>query len=189
MKLDKYLQTWQGVMGENKFFRILFLGMTLALILVALNSFRSETIVTIQPYTLNDDAWVSQSDASQSYKEAWGLMLATLTGNVTPANLGFVRERIEPLLSPRIYQEVIDAIEVQALYIRNDRITMRFEPRRVIYEPSTNKVFVNGDSYLTSASGETIRDRRTYEYVIDIQNHSPVVSYIATYAGQPRLSQ
>lgn len=175
--------------GENQFFRILFVGLTVALILVSLNSFRSETIVTIQPYTLNDDAWVSQTNASQSYKEAWGLMLATLTGNVTPATLGFVRERIEPLLSPRIYQEVIEAIEVQALYIRNDRISMRFEPRSVIYESDSNKVFVNGDSYLTSASGETIRDRRTYEYVIEIQNHSPVVAYIQTYAGQPRLNQ
>lgn len=187
MKMDKFLTTWQGVLGENKFFRIIFLGLVISLVLVSLNVFKKESVVTIQPYTLTDEAWVSKSSASQSYKEAWGMMLATLTGNVTPATLGFVRERIEPLLSPRIYQEVIEAIEVQAMYIQNDKISIRFEPRRVDYDPRDNKVFVSGDSYLTDPSGETVRDRRTYEYIIDIETYSPVVSYIDTYAGEPRI--
>lgn len=187
MKLDRYLTTWQGMLGENRFSRLIILVLLVVLVLVSFKSFQKETVVTIQPYTLTDDAWVSESNASQSYKEAWGLMLATLTGNVTPANLKFVRERIEPLLSPKVYQEVIEAIEVQALYIRNDRLSMRFEPRSVTYEPNGDIVFVTGDSFLTSASGETIRDRRTYEYIIDIKNHQPVVSYIDTYTGSPRL--
>lgn len=188
MKLDKFLLTREGLLSENRFSRLLLLAMAGVLVAVSFVAVSKEQVVTIQPYTLSDEAWVSKSDASQSYKEAWGLLLATLTGNVTPASLRFVRERLEPLLSPQIYQQVMEAIEVQALYIRNDRISMRFEPREVVYEPNSNIVFVTGDSFLTSASGETIRDRRTYEYRIDIRNYQPVVSYIDTYTGRPRLN-
>ncbi|MCV5185818.1 type IV conjugative transfer system protein TraE, partial [Escherichia coli] len=77
------------------------------------------------PFTLTEEAWVTKSNASQSYKEAWGFAFAQLLGNVTPGTVDFVKERITPLLSPSIYQDVIDAIEIQAQQIKNDRVTMR----------------------------------------------------------------
>ena len=187
MKLDKYLDTFQGAMSENRFSRIAILGLSAALVVTAFTAMQKETVAVIQPYTLTEEAWITQSSASQSYKEAWGLMLATMTGNVTPGTLDFVQERIQPLLSPSIYQEVMEAVELQANHIRNDQISMRFEPREVIYEPNANIVFVSGDSYMISPNGESIRDRRTYEYGIDIRNYAPVVNHITTYAGRPRF--
>ncbi|WP_075881782.1 TraE/TraK family type IV conjugative transfer system protein [Vreelandella massiliensis] len=187
MKLSKYLDTFHGAMSENRFSRIAILGLSAALVVTAVASFNKDAVVTIQPYTLTEEAWITQANASQSYKEAWGLMLATMTGNVTPSTLDFVRERIQPLLSPDVYQDAMEALELQANYIRNDRISMRFEPREVIYSEDSNTVLVTGDSYMISPNGESIRDRRTYEYVIDIRNYAPVVSYINTYTGRPRL--
>lgn len=187
MRFSKYLETFQGAMSENKFSRIAILSLSAALVVTAITALSKETVVTVQPYTLTEEAWVMQSDASQSYKEAWGLMLAIMKGNVTPATLDFVQERIQPLLSADIYQSVMEAIELQALQIRNDRISMRFEPREVIYDPGSNLVFVTGDSYMVSPNGEQIRDRRTYEYGIDIRNYAPVISHIETYTGRPRL--
>lgn len=187
MKYSQYLETFQGAMSENRFSRIAILALSAALIVTAASAFQKETVVTVQPYTLTEEAWITQDSASQSYKEAWGLMLATMKGNITPATLGFVQERIQPLLSPDIYQSVMEAIELQALQIRNDRISMRFEPREVIYEPAANIVFVTGDSYMISPNGESIRDRRTYEYEIEIRNYAPLIRHIETYAGRPRL--
>lgn len=187
MNYSKYLETFQGAMSENRFSRIAIFGLIVSLMVLAVVALRKDVVVTVQPYTLTEEAWVMQSDASQSYKEAWGLMLATMTGNVTPATLGFVQQRIQPLLSPNIYQSVMEAIELQSLQIRNDRVSMRFEPREVIYEPKLNIVFVTGDSFMVSPNGESIRDRRTYEYGIDIRNYAPVITHIETYAGRPRM--
>nr|WP_298059582.1 TraE/TraK family type IV conjugative transfer system protein [uncultured Halomonas sp.] len=188
MKYQQYLDTFQGMMSENRFTRLALVSLCIALVFVSFTAMRKDAVVTIQPYTLTEEAWITQSNASQSYKEAWGLMMATLTGNVTPATLPFVKERIQPLLSPIIYQDVMEALEVQSLEIRNNRISMRFEPREVIFEPNSNIVFVSGDSYMTGPDGETIRDRRSYEYRVDIRNYAPLFSYIDTYAGTPRLN-
>lgn len=119
-------------------------------------------------------------------KEAWGFAFAQLLGNVTPGTVDFVKERITPLLSPSIYQDVIDAIEIQAQQIKNDRVTMRFEPRFVEYEPKSDKVFVYGYSYVKGASSNEERSERSYEFAIKISNYAPVLDYIDTYVGKPR---
>ena len=186
MKMDKFLKTWEGTLSENRFSRLVIAGLIAAVILVSIKAFSRDTVVTLQPYTLTEDAWVMENQSSQSYKEAWALLLATLTGNVTPGTVGFVRERLEPLLAPSIYREVMEAIEVQALYITKDRVTMRFEPRTVEYEPERDVVYVYGESYLTGSSGESVRDDRTYEYQINISNFAPMITHINTYSGQPR---
>lgn len=186
MKMDQFLKTWEGTLSENRFSRLIIIGLIIAIILVSIKAFSRDSMVTIQPYTLTEEAWVMENQASQSYKEAWALLLATLTGNVTPGTVGFIRERLEPLVAPGIYREVMEAIEVQALYISKDRVTMRFEPRSVEYEPERDVVYVYGESYLTGASGESVRDDRTYEYQININNFKPMIMHIDTYSGQPR---
>lgn len=189
MKLDNFLKTWNGALAENRFSRIVMLVMAVALVLALVKAFTRETVVTIQPYTLKSEAWVTQNKSSQSYKESWGMLLASLTGNVTPGSVGFVKERIEPLLSPEIYRPVMEAIEIQSQRIQNDRVTMRFEPRSVQYEPESDIVYVYGHSFLSGATGETSRDERTYEYIIDIKDYAPVVTHIDTYAGRPRTER
>lgn len=157
MNLKKYLKTWEGTQTENKWGRIFQGGLIAIVFLLVVQVFSKETIVTIQPFTLTEEAWVTKSNASQSYKEAWGFAFAQLLGNVTPGTVDFVKERITPLLSPSIYQDVIDAIEIQAQQIKNDRVTMRFEPRFVEYEPKSDKVFVYGYSYVKGASSNEER--------------------------------
>ena len=69
--------------------------------------------MAIQPPTLSETAEVSRNQATQPYLESWGLYLAELMGNVTPGNVSFIRVAIEPLLSPAVYQQVVDALEIQ----------------------------------------------------------------------------
>ncbi|HHU2342153.1 TPA: TraE/TraK family type IV conjugative transfer system protein, partial [Escherichia coli] len=94
MNLKKYLKTWEGTQTENKWGRIFQGGLIAIVFLLVVQVFSKETIVTIQPFTLTEEAWVTKSNASQSYKEAWGFAFAQLLGNVTPGTVDFVKERI-----------------------------------------------------------------------------------------------
>ncbi|MDV5545225.1 TraE/TraK family type IV conjugative transfer system protein [Klebsiella pneumoniae] len=62
--------------------------------------FSKGTIVTIQPFTLTEAAWVTKSNASSPIKRLGVFAFAQLLGNVTPGTVDFVKERITPLLSP-----------------------------------------------------------------------------------------
>lgn len=187
MNFKSYLKSWEGTQNENKWGRLFIAGLLIAVLALTGMLVNKQTIVTIQPFTLHDEAWVTEDESSVGYKEAWGFALAQLFGNVTPANVGFIKDRIERLLSPAIYNDVINVLEMQAQQIRNDRVTIRFEPRFVEYEPKEQKVFVYGYSFTKGMSSESEkRTDRTYEFEIAVSNYIPVIDFMDTYEGRPR---
>lgn len=186
MELRKLLRTWEGTQVENKWNRLFIVGLICALIIVGIKAFSKETVVVMQPPTLHEEAWLSSRDSSRSYQESWGVFMATMLGNVTPATVDFLKERIGPLVSPAIYSEVMGALELQATQIQNDRVSMRFEMSQVAYEEETGKVFVYGYSYTKGVTGQEDRVDRTYEYIVRINNFAPVFEYMNTYTGRPR---
>lgn len=143
MKFDVFLKSWQGTQLENRWQRFLIAVLVLSNLLLAVAAFSRNTVVAIQPPTLSETAEVSRNQATQPYLESWGLYLAELMGNVTPGNVSFIRVAIEPLLSPAVYQQVVDALEIQARQIREDRVTLKFQPRQVEYEYEAGHVFVS----------------------------------------------
>ncbi len=189
MRLGNFLKTYGGALTENRFNRFANLGQAVAVLVLLYMVNTKDQIVVTQPTELASEAWISSNAASQSYKESWGLHLAQLTGNVTPANVDFLKERLKPLLSPAIYSEVIDTLEMQAQDIRDDRITMRFEPRFVEYETTTDMVFVYGYSFVKGSSEDEERTDRTYEYRLKIDHYAPLIVHIDTYEGKPRSEQ
>lgn len=168
----------------SKAFLFLFLCVTIVLVGLLLTK---KTIVTVVPWTLTGEAQVMSNDASQSYKEAWAMAIAMLVGNVQPANVGFVAERLKPILDPAIYHSTIDAVHANAQQLQQERISLRFEPRQIIYEKSTDKLFVFGYSFArlgTSLETER-RSERTYEMQFKIADYAPMLKFITTYSGQP----
>nr|MCW0135635.1 pilus assembly protein [Escherichia coli] len=71
---------------------------------------------------------------------------------------------------------MIDAIEIQAQQIKNDRVTMRFEPRFVEYEPKATRC-LSTDIPTSRASSNEERSERSYEFAIKISNYAPVLDY------------
>ncbi len=189
MKTSDFLKSWEGSLTENKWNRVANVGLSAALMLLVFMVFSKDQIVVLQPVTLGSEAWITKNKASESYKESWGFMLAQLSGNVTPQNVDFIKERFKPLLSPAIYDEVIDALEIQAQSIKDDRIKMRFEPRFVEYESTTDKVYVYGYSFIKGSGEDEDRQERTYEYIIRIGNYAPMIVDLDTYAGKPRTEK
>lgn len=189
MNTSSFLKTWEGALVENKFNRVFNGFLAVSVLLLAYMTFNKDQIVIVKPETLSSEAWITKDKASQSYKEAWGLFFAQLSGNVTPDNVDFIKERFKPLLSPAIYSEVIDALEIQALGIKKDRITIRFEPRFVEYEASSDMVFVYGYSFIKGSSDTVDRQDRTYEYRIKISNYAPMLIDLNTYQGKPKTER
>ena len=186
MKYADFFKTWDGAQAENKLHRLSNVSLIIVVaLLVGLLMGKEETVI-LKPVTLGSDAWITKSKSSESYKEAWGLFFAQMTGNITPDNVGFFKERLKPMLSPQIYIEVIDTIELQAKDIEDDRITMRFEPRLVEYEDTSDKVFVYGYSFVKGSDGVEDRKERTYEYRLKIDNYAPMIVDLNTYEGKPR---
>jgi len=188
MKFKDYIKSRDGYLSENKIGRMV-VGVLALLVLLQTGMLMNKTsIVVIQPWTLTQEGWVAKEDASVGYKEAWGWALAMFLGNTTPGNIEFIKERIKPMLSPAIYQEVVDEMEKQALEIKEERITIRFEPREVIYERESGKVFVYGYSHVKTASfnakGTTMP--RTYEFDLQISNYLPILEYMNFYDGHPK---
>ena len=186
MNIKNYLRTWTWLQTENRWSRIIIAGIVACNMLLAYKVLVKETVVTIHPFTLTEEAWVGQKSASRSYIEAWGFAYALMLGNVTPATAEFIAERIKPFLAPRIYQEVLDLLHVQAQQIKDDRISIRFEPRTVEYEFGRNKTFIYGYSYIKGATGQEQRTERTYEFELSINRYAPMIHYLETYSGRPR---
>lgn len=188
MDLKRYLSTFHGLRMEAYFSRMITTVLLLLVFFLTAVLSTRPAIVTIQPWTLAEDAQVTRSDASRSYLEAWGFALAELVGNVTPGNVGFVSDRLKPILDPKVYHQVLEGLEANARTLVDERITMRFEPRRVVFEKSTGKVYVFGYSFARQGTSfETERrEPRTYEFTMRIANYAPLLQAIDTYEGMPR---
>lgn len=186
MIFAKLKKRYSSMEEETRWSRVIIGGLIAITGMLSIHAMTKETIVTVTPFTLTEEAWLGEKSASKSYKEAWGLAFAMLFGNITPATVDFVKTRTGPFLSPKIFSEVMDILEVQSKQIKEDRVSMRFEPRHVEYEIGTDKIFVYGYSYVKGADSKETRSDRTYEFRIKISKYAPFLDHIDTYVGRPR---
>lgn len=188
MELKQFTKSIEEMRSKIQSAHLLVLVMVACNIVLALGLLFRDTVVTVVPWTLSGEAEVTQDDASQNYKESWGMAIALLLGNVQPATVDFIADRIKPLLSPEIYHEAVDALYSNAQILREERVTLRFEPRRVTYEKTSGRVFVSGYSYsrLGTSMDEEKRHERTFEIGLEIAEYAPVITYIDTYTGKAR---
>ena len=186
MLFDTLQKTWQSTLNKNRFLEYSVCALALACLLMAYGVINKSVVVTLVPPTLTTDAQVGKNFASESYLEAWALFMSLALGNVTPESVRFIRHTIEPMLSPSVYQVVMKKLQQQADAIRANHVTLYFEPRRIVRESASGKIFVQGQSIQESATGQRQRTQRTYEFKIGVLNYLPSVSYIDTYTGEPR---
>lgn len=186
MKLSDFLRTWEGHETENRFSRVIIIGLLVICVITSLAAWRTERSIILVPPTLATEVEVTRGSASSEFKESWGLFLAELLGNTTPANADFLKVAIEPLLAPDIYRSVLDAMTDQIKAIKMDRVAISFTPRHVDYEAETNKVFVSGELKSQGPSSKPDIKPRTYEFIIAIKNYRPRLEFIDVYPDSPR---
>lgn len=185
-----FTSTFDGMRNENKFMRIALLGVTILLFVQHCNSTQREEIITVVPPTMVESGWLSRSSSSSEYTDSWAMYLAMMLGNVNPANGTVVKETVGALLAPDIYQEVMSAMDNQIHQIRQDRVSLRFEPDKILRDADNpDRIYVTGRSVSEGVSGDKVRTSRTYEIDITIKNYKPQVHWLSTYAGAPRTAE
>ena len=145
----------------------------------------TETIILVPP-TLDDRVVVSADEASDGYKTAWALYVAQLLGNITPGNADFVGEQVSGLFSPAAFRDMSDAFLEQIAAITDDRITVEFEPRELIFEGASDKIFVYGAFRAAGPSGAPDEFNRTFEMRVDMRFGRPWITHFAAYEDLPR---
>jgi len=179
--------SFDGMRGENKFLRLAVAGLLVANLVSSCSALKKDEIVTLVPPTLTEKTWVSKTQSESKYTEAWALYIATMLGNVTPANASIVKDAIGPILSPDIYQNTMDVLDKQIFQIRQDRVSLSFEPQKVLRDTvNENRFFITGRSVSEGPAGDKRRTNRTYEIELQIKNYKPVLSWIGTNTGDAR---
>lgn len=145
----------------------------------------TETVVMVPP-TLDERVIVSANQASEGYKTAWGLHVAQLLGNITPGNADFIGEQIGAIFAPGAFRNLQETILGQIEAITEDRITVSFEPRELLYENESDKVFVYGLFRSSGAGGRPQEFSRTFEMRIDMRFGQPWVTHFVAYEDLPR---
>ena len=68
-------------------------------------------------------------------------------------------------------------------------MSLAFEPKKILHEPSTGKTFVTGQSVLTGLGQQQKRTLRTYEFQLVIDDYRVTVAHLATYDGEARTAE
>jgi len=187
MLLSNLKNSFDGMRGENKFLRMIVAAMAVALVASSCSAMKKDQIITIVPPTLTDKAWVSQTQSSSEYTTAWAMYVGMLLGNVTPANATIIKDALGPILHPEIYQSTMEVLDKQIFQIRQDRVSLSFEPEKVLRDSvKENRFFITGNSISEGPAGGKRRTTRTYEIDLEIKNYKPVITWINTNSGDAR---
>ena len=189
MNKEAMQTTYSGLAKNNRVLRLALIGVVVAnLFLVIGLVFRSQ-IVTIVPSNVMTKATYTSSSADESALSSWGLYVATLLGNVTPANADFTAATVGQLLSPSIYKTVMDGIATQVKHIKQDQLTLKFDPAEVKFNAAKGAVTINGWLTTTDAHGTAQRADTTYEIYFDVVNYQPRIIGLTSYGGKPDAGQ
>ena len=186
MRLSHWLEGWHGTRATNRMLTVAVVAVaTVAIVQSAYLMERERTVVLVPP-ALQSEAVIGKAQANAPYHTAWAHLLAQMLGNVSPANAGFLKERLEPLLDPAIFGAVNKALEQQLDQLRRDRVSLSFEPQTILHEPESGKTFVTGQAVITGLGNQQTRSVRTYELMLAIDDYRVRVTHIATYDGEAR---
>lgn len=189
MHIARFTKSFTETRGENKFLRILVAVLIAGILWVTFSSANKDQVIMLVPPTLAEKGWVSSTQSSAEVANAWVLYVAMLLGNVTPANAGIVKDALGPILAADIQREVMEALDVQIQQIRADKISLAFEPERIVRDESNdNRFYVTGRATSEGPTGEKKRTVRTYEMDFAIEGYRPTISWINTYGSTPRTS-
>lgn len=189
MRLSRYLESWHGTRGTNKLLAVAVVAVATVTIVQSAYLMERERLVVLVPPALQGEAVIGKQSADAPYHTAWAHLLAQMLGNVQPSNANFLKARLEPLLDPAIFAAVNQALEQQLDQIRRDRVSLAFEPKKILHEPSTGKTFVTGQSVLTGLGQQQKRTLRTYEFQLVIDDYRVTVAHLATYDGEARTAE
>jgi len=189
MKTSKLTESWRAITAENKFGRMIVAGLLVTNVTTAFYVVSRDQIVVLPPPTWSDDVQIGRESANAEYKKSMGLFIASFLGNITPANIDFVKSNAGRYFAPNVFANIRDSIDAQATAIKAEGISISFTPRQITHEPVSDKVFVSGFTRTEGRSGQSESIQRTYEFKFEIRNYDPQVTAFNIYRGPPQLAK
>ncbi len=189
MNFLEHIKSWDLLKKEAKYSRTTILVESIVILLLLICVLNKDTVVTVIPYNLTEQAYLSQSSASNNVKEAWAYMISNEIGNITQKDFRFIEERLRPPVSPTIYSDFFKKLEEEVKQIKEDKVVITFSPVLVAYEPSSDKVFVFGRGQVINSLGYTRVSNRTYEMRFRFQQYVPQLTHFTSYEGEPKDAQ
>ena len=177
MTITDYLQRfkeWRQRLCMDRLI-LLILVVTNALLIIHCLS-RKPTVELLLPF-MEAQAGIHSGEASVAYHEWWGLSLAELLGNLNPQNLSFVESRLQSLFTPNLYQQVQVTLYKQFRQLRDDKVSMSFEPLHLEFVEESKEVKVTGSSVMTSGN-QRLKGQKTFSFRFDIIRYRPVLAEI-----------
>lgn len=193
MRSSSLFQNWDATIKVAFLVSLALLGSVVANVFLSWKLMTSMERLTLLPANPTEHMTVERSAASRSYLESWAVYFTNILGSVTPSNAQSIADYVGKHVDQRIWHAVraqVLAVVDDPQYNRINAFNM-FVPKRVLYEPDTNKTFVEGT--LTTLSYRAVNlavgITATYEMEIEIRNGLPVVTQLNSYAGSPRTAQ
>lgn len=183
MNFKDFFSSYQGSLAAARYQKhIIFLLLVSNVILGIALSSKERTVVMVPP-NLEQDTWVSKTDASISLKETWAVYVATMLGNVTPRSVAGLGPMLQKIVAPGAYKDVMDNLATLKKEVDAEQIEIQFSPTGVFAIPSKDKVAVSGEFRLRSARGAEKKFVRTYVIGLKTRNYQPSVTSIQIVEG------
>jgi conjugal transfer pilus assembly protein TraE len=144
------------------------------------------TPIILVPPTLDQAVTLTREQGSGALKESWGLYVAELLGNITPANALFIERSLGPLLASGVYREVMASVHQDLAALRADRVSIRFRALEVLHDPEQDRVFVRGETITQGPASPPQSEQRTYQIDLRFHHYRPVIEGLEVYPGGPR---
>ncbi|EHA1082429.1 hypothetical protein I8Y06_003305 [Photobacterium damselae] len=181
MELPKFKLDFNKLKSELYIHRIATACLSITLLLTVSALTNKKPIVITESSPLCTSIEYGFSSMSKDGHERLGTMLAHVLGNANPTNADYVKDTVLKMSSSGIYNKVNNIVTDQINKLKEDKVTMTFQPDTVQFENGT--VFVTGKATMEGLTGKKTNSIRTYEFVFNVENYSPSMDYIDVYEG------
>ena len=168
------LKQWRQHLCLDRLILLILVLCNALLLIHCLN--RKPTVELVLPF-MDGHTGIQSGQASQTYYEWWGLSLAELLGNLNPQNLSFVESRLQSLLSASLFQQVHETLNQQFRQLREDEVSLSFEPLQLEFNEHTQAIRVTGHSTLSSGQ-QRLSGQKTFTFQFHLIRYRPVLAVI-----------
>ncbi|MET4694407.1 TraE/TraK family type IV conjugative transfer system protein [Endozoicomonas lisbonensis] len=177
MTIQDYLQRLKQWRQQLCVDRLILLVLVLSNVLLLIHCLNRKPAVELSLPFMDRQIGIQSGEASQIYYEWWGLSLAELLGNLNPQNLSFLEARLQSLLSPNLYQQVHETLNQQFQQLREDQVSLSFEPSQIEFDETIREVRVTGNSALSSGH-QRLSGQKTFTFQFNLIRYRPVLAAI-----------
>ena len=168
------LKAWRQQRCVDRLIVLILVAMNALLVVHSLS--QKPTVELSLPF-MEAQAGIQSGEASNAYFEWWGLSLAELLGNLNSQNLAFVESRLQALFAPNLYRQVQETLNQQFRQLKDNKVSMSFEPLSLEFIEASKEVKVTGNTVL-STGNQRLKGQKTFTFRFDMIRYRPVLAAI-----------